>query len=663
MALNIMDLILAAIVTLSLSGVPALLCSRTSLTGQRLAAALMALGSGLGLVGIGLMLRSNVAVSLDFVWRLPFGRFSVGLDALSAFFLAPVFLIPALGAIYGLEYWRQSEHPSNGRKLGLSYGLLAGSMGLVLISRDVVLFLIAWEIMAVSAYFAATAEDDDPAVQRAGWIYLIATHAGTLCLIVMFSLFRSASGSFALLPLTAQSPLLPAIFVLAVIGFCFKAGLMPLHVWLPEAHANAPSHVSAVMSGVMLKMGVYGVVRMTSILPAPPVWWGGTLLVAGAVSAILGIAYAIGQHDMKRMLAYSSIENIGIIVMGIGLALLGRSCQRADWVVLGLGGSLLHVWNHSLFKTLLFLNAGAIIHAVQTREMNRLGGLIKRMPQTATLFLLGAVAICALPPLNGFASEWLIYIGLLHTVSAGSASAYPAAGLAVAVLALVGALAGACFIKAFGGIFLGEGRTDAVQEAHDPSRNLIVPMTILAAGCLALGLMPWLAAPMLDDVAALWSGQGLRGLQPILALAPLGWISMMGLVLIAAGAMIAIFVMTLLGRKSVARSLTWDCGYARPTPRMQYTGSSFAQTLVGLLAWALWPKTRPPKLSGIFPRYESFSSEVPDAVLERLILPFFRFSGRTLHGLRLLQQGRIQIYIVYFLAAVMLLLLWGRFGY
>jgi hydrogenase-4 component B len=285
------QMILLAIVILGLSGLPGCLYSSRSITGQRIAVFLMFLGSVTGLGGIAVSVKEATVPALSVSWFLPWGRFAVSIDAISTVFLVPVFVVPMLGAIYGLRYWRQSEHPENGRSLVFFYGLLAGAMALVVVAHDAVLFLIAWEIMAIAAFFAATAENDNPDVCRAGWVYLIATHVGTLCLIAMFALWRQATGSFALTLAQAMSTKMAGtVFVLSFIGFGFKAGVMPLHVWLPGAHANAPSHVSAVMSGVMLKMGVYGIVRMTALLPATTDWWGGAVLTVGAVTGVAGIA-------------------------------------------------------------------------------------------------------------------------------------------------------------------------------------------------------------------------------------------------------------------------------------------------------------------------------------------------------------------------------------
>ncbi len=655
-----LGLVLMAIGVLALSGLPACLMPARSAAGQRLTVALMLAGSALGLAGVArLVAAGGDALTLQVAWSLPWGQFVVGLDALGALFLLPVLVVPALGAVYSLGYWRQVDHPGNGRRLGLFLGLLAGAMALVVLARDGILFLIAWEAMALAAYFAATAEEDDPEVCRAGWIYLVATHLGTLCLMAMFALWHQATGTFALAPGMAVSTAVGGpLFVLALVGFGFKAGLMPLHVWLPGAHANAPSHVSAVMSGVMLKMGIYGMVRMTSLLPVSAAWWGGVLLAAGAVTGVAGIAYALGQQDLKRLLAYSSIENLGIIAMGLGLALLGRHCGRADWVFLGLGGALLHVWNHSLFKSLLFFAAGAILHGTHTRDLDRMGGLARRMPWVMRLFLVGAVAICALPPLNGFASEWLLYLGLFRTLDGAPGATLPAAALAVGALAMIGALAVACFVKLFGTVFLGLPRA-VHPEARDPGAWMTVPMGVLAAGCLGLGLLPMAALPMLAAATRAWAP--MPGLAAVTATADgaLAWITALGVALVALVAAVAAAWPLLPRARQRRGAVTWDCGYARPTARMQYTGSSLGQGVVGMFAFLLWPQREPPALATPFPREASFRSLVPDVVLDRVVLPCGRLLGRHVPRLHLLQQGQTQLYALYILVMVIVLLLWG----
>ena len=664
--MNPIYLILLAIALLALSGVPALFGRRRSAVGQHFAVASMVIGSGMGLWGVGLALMAPDPVALTMPWLLPVGSFSVAIDALSAIFLVPVFVLPALGSIYGLGYWRQRQHPANGRKLSFAFGVLAGPMAMVTIARDGILFLIVWEIMALAAFFAATTEDHVPAVRQAGWVYLIATHVGTLCLVALFALWQGLTGSFAWASLSsavvAPHPgIRTALFLLALIGFGFKAGIMPLHVWLPGAHANAPSHVSAVMSGVMLKMGVYGLVRVAGWLPMAPSWWGCLLLGLGAATALLGIAFAITQRDIKRLLAYSSIENIGIMILGLGLAMLGRTLGRSDLVWLGLAGCLLHVWNHAMFKGLLFLGAGAIMHETGTRDMERLGGLAKQMPRTAALFLLGAIAICALPPLNGFVSEWLLYLGFFRSVSPLGGSVWPMIGFGAVALAMTGALATACFCKVYGAVFLGESRSAATAGAHDPDLRLIGPMLMLAAGCLLIGVLPACAVPMLDRAVQAWTGEPVSVATSFSwsKNVPLGWISGLAALLLIAVLGIVGFLRSAV-RNATARCVgTWDCGYARPSSRMQYTGSSFGQSLTELFAWALWPRSHLPRIRALFPRVRGFEQLVPDVILDRLVTPIFPFTERILMRLRFLQQGRIQVYIVYFLAAVLVLLLLG----
>lgn len=664
--MSAVSMILVAIAVLSASGVCGLLFGPRSDAGQRATTVLMVIGSVLGLSGLAASFGSADVTPVTFAWGLLGDRFSVAIDPVSVPFLALVFVVPVLGSVYGLEYWRHCEQPHSGRRLGLFQGLLAASMALVVVAHDAVLFLIAWEVMALSAFFAATVVEDDPAVRRAGWVYLIATHVGTLCLIAMFALWRHATGSFALEPAGAVPPeLANAMFVLAVVGFGAKAGLMPLHVWLPGAHAGAPSHVSAVMSGVMLKMGIYGVVRMTMLLPLAPGWWGAALLVTGAITAVGGIAFALAQHDLKRLLAYSSIENVGIVAMGLGLALLGRTMDRPDWILLGLAGALLHVWNHGLFKSLLFLGAGAILHATHTRDMDQLGGLARRMPRVTGLFVIGAVAICGLPPLNGFASEWMIYVGLFRTLGIGVESPAAPAAAAAGVLAMVGALAVACFVKLTGTVFLGSARDSRIGPVHDPSARMVVPMAALAAACVLLGLFPAIASAPLEDAVRTWAQWPAARTLAVASLAPLAWITIVGLLLVALIASIGTIGAVARRMPRVARSRpagTWDCGYARPTGRMQYTGSSLARTLVIQLRFVLWPKTHPSSIHGCFPAATSFKSAVPDPVLDRILVPLFRSAGRVAPIARVFQQGQTQTYVLYVLAILILLLVWGPIG-
>ncbi len=642
------------------SGVPGLLLDRRSSWGQRLSSWLMIVGAVCGMMGAGLGLRGEASV-----WALPGmtsgGAWSVGVDAVSAWFVALIFLVSGLGALYGEGYWRQESHPDNGRKLRLFWGWLVGGMVLLVLARHGLVFLLGWEIMALSAFFLISTEDDQVEVRRASWYYLIATHLGTLCLFAMFALMREVSGSHVLRPLEVHEAglgMMTAIFLLGLVGFGLKAGLMPLHFWLPGAHANAPSHVSALLSGVLIKMGVYGLVRLCGWLPEPPVAWGALLLVAGAVSGVLGVLMAIGQHDIKRLLAYHSIENIGIIVMGLGLAMVGRSMGRGDWVVLGMAGCLLHVWNHGLFKALLFMGAGSVVHATGSREIDRMGGLARQLPWTAGLFLVGAVAICGLPPLNGFVSELLVYLGLLRTAGIGSGASWPAAALAVPVLAMIGALAVACFVKVYGAVFLGMSRSESTLGAHESPVTMLAPMVVLAGACVAIGLAPMLVAPALGQAVSTWAPETVGG-PKLAALAPFGWVSM------AAGALLltigGIWAGTAMARRGKPARLeeTWACGYAEPTARMQYTSSSFAGFLVSIFRWVLRPRVDGPEWLGSFPESSHFHSHVDDPVLERQLLPAARVVDGWLSRFRQLQQGQVQSYLLYILAAVLAMLVWA----
>lgn len=674
------------------SGVVGLAFGRRSVRGQKVATAIISAGCLLGLGGVAFFWWSSCGMVSDdaatgpnvpqqraepvvmheikLPWAVPGGEFRVGVDGLSALFLLPIFLIALLGSIYGLSYWKQSEQPATGRKLRLFYGLLAAGMALLVIARNGLVFLLGWEIMALSAFFLVITEDHDAAVREVGWIYFVTTHTSTLALFAVFALLGSIVGSFDLRAVTAEEAdeagprVIAMILVMSLIAFGIKAGMMPGHVWLPSAHAITPSHVSAIMSGVIIKMGIYGLVRVTGLLPRLPPAWGTIVLALGVISGVLGVAYALGQHDLKRLLAYHSIENIGIIVMGLGLALLGRSLNRPEWLALGLGGALLHVWNHAFFKSLLFFSAGSVVHATHTREIDHLGGLARTMPRTAFCFLVGAVAICGLPPLNGFVSEFLIYLGLFRVVDRDDSATFISAALAIPALALIGALASACFVKAFGAVFLGTPRSEHATHARESDTTMIGPMLVLVICCAIIGLAPMVVAPILMLAVHAWAPPTPDGQIALTALAPLGWITALGLGLTGAIAVTSLGLRKLLARRcevvadAATTAPTWSCGYTAPTLRMQYTSSSFAQLLVGLFAWALRPKGVKPAILGLFPRTSMFQSDVPDAVLDEGLLPTLRGGAWLCGWARVFQQGSIQMYLLYIIVTLLVLLVW-----
>jgi hydrogenase-4 component B len=642
-------MVVGAVALIASSGVPGLFLDRGSRAGERIAAAVMTAGTVMGLAGTSIAAFAKQPPAVDLAWPVPGGAFSVAIDTISAVFLVPILFVGLLGSIYGLEYWAQSTHPQNGRKLRLFYGVLVGSLALLVIARNTILFLGAWEVMAVAAFLLITTQDEDPNVRETGLLYLVLTHVGTLSLFAMFSLLHCATGSFdfAMAPGAAPSSVLAgAIFVLAITGFGLKAGVMPLHIWLPGAHANAPSHVSALMSGVLIKMGIYGLVRVTSLFPAPPAWWGTTLLVLGGASGVLGVTYAIAQHDLKRLLAYHSVENIGIILMGLGLAVLGRSSHRPELILLGIAAALFHTWNHGLFKALLFLSAGSLIHATGTRSIDRLGGLASAMPRTALAFLVGAVAICGLPPLNGFVSEYLLYVGFIQTVAGAGNDTWLAGALGAPALALIGALAVACFAKVFGAVFLGVPRSAAPRGADESGRAITGSMGALVAACAMLGFAPLAVAPLFDRAAAAWAPESAPHLVPLAAMASLGWIGASSVLLVATIMALAAILRVRVRTAPVSTALTWDCGYAAPSARMQYTASSFADTIVAFFGRALRPAPHTPALHGLFPPASAFESHADDAVLDRIVLPATRFAVRCFGWFRWIERGNSQLYVV-----------------
>lgn len=651
-----LECVLAAVALAAFSGVPGLFFPRASSVGERVAACGMAAAALVGLAGaIGGLYGGHSGPTVVFPWPAA-GDGWVGLDALSAFFLVPIFLVGGVGSVYALGYWPQRRHLRNGRHLRFFWGILAAGMALLVISRHALTFLMGWELMALSAFFLVTVEDQRLESRQAGWVYLLATHAGTLALFALFALWRHSTGSYLMRPAgpdVLSLGVLNLCLALACVGFGLKAGVMPFHFWLPGAHANAPSHVSAMMSGVMLKMGVYGLVRWCALLPDPPPIWGGSVLVLGAVSGVLGVVFALGQHDLKRLLAYHSVENIGIIMMGFGLALMGRSAGRTEWVVLGLGGCLLHVWNHSFFKALLFLDAGAVLHAAHTRQIDRLGGLFKTMPWTAMLFLVGAVAICGLPPLNGFVSEWFLYLGLIKCALVPGRGVL-AGLLGVPALAMIGALAVACFVKVFGVVFLGEARTRAARQAREAPFVMRLPMGVLAGCCVLIGLAPWIVAPALDAAIACWLVGNRMVPAPLGTFAPLGAISAMAVTLLLGTAALAFFLVRNL--RAARSGPTWDCGYARPTVRMQYTAGSFARMLVQLFSAVLRPKERVPELRRVFPSPAHAHSHVDEAVLDRVLLPAGRRIETGFAWVHRFQRGLTQHYVLYILLALLALL-------
>jgi formate hydrogenlyase subunit 3/multisubunit Na+/H+ antiporter MnhD subunit len=559
---------------------------------QRAATALV-YGIALAVTGIALviavwsLLTPGSPSGLNLPVGLPWLGAHFRLDALTAFFLVVVNLGGATASLYGLGYGKHEETPA--RVLPFFPTFLAG-MNLVVLADDAFTFLFTWEFMSLASWALVMAHHRRPGNAAAGYIYLLMASLGTLALLLAFGLLAGSTGGYAFAAIRTGAPspgVSGVVLALALIGAGSKAGLVPLHVWLPLAHPAAPSHVSALMSGVMTKVAVYGFVRIVFDLLGPPSWWWGALVpLLGGVTAVMGVLYALMEHDLKRLLAYHTVENIGIIFIGLGLALAFQASEMHAAAALALTAALFHVFNHSVFKSLLFYGAGAVLTATGERNMEHLGGLVHRMPLTAFAFLVGSAAISALPPFNGFVSEWLIFQAIL--LSPGLPQwllkfLVPAIG---AMLALSAALAAACFVKAFGITFLGRPRSQVARDAAETDALSLAAMFALAGLCLLAGILPGYFIDALAPVTQMLVGANLPRQEELswLTIVPIAESrsSYNGLILfafIAMSAWLATYVIHRWASAATRRSAPWDCGFPDASPVTQYTAGSFTQPI------------------------------------------------------------------------------------
>ena len=655
-----------ALAALLLRGAP----GRAVVAAGALAGAVSGLALGAVCLGTGLAPTFTAAV-------LPLAGFTLRVDGLSAFFLIVIGVVGGAVAVYGFGYSAAYEGRYSLRLVGAMLNILLLSLTVQVMADDAVTFLMAWEIMSLSAYMLVLTEHDRPGTIRAAHWYIALTHAGFVALVAMFLLLSAGelTTSFAAMRSVALTPgVRDAAFVLALFGFGAKAGLVPLHVWLPLAHPVAPSHVSALMSGVVIKMGVYGFLRVTvDLLSGGPAWWGGLVLGLGTVSALLGVLYALMEHDLKRLLAFHSVENIGIIFIGIGAGLMFQSFGLPTLAALGLVGGLYHTINHACFKGLLFLGAGSVLHAIGTRNMEEMGGLIKRMPRTALFFLIGACAISGLPPLNGFVSEWLVFQALLG----GSAIPQPEVAvimpIAVAILALTSGLAAACFVKAFGISFLAIPRSPEAAHAHEAPLSMQVSMAWLALTCVALGLAPAFAVRAFAGVLA-----GLEGFRPsevaftiVLPLRVPGAVGEMSSPLLALGLVLLCGLIPLgfwLGGADRRLRIgdTWGCGRIGQTARMEYTATAFAEPLRRVFA-ELYRPTRDLSIdfhpaSKYFVQSIAYRSEIHPWFERVLYDPLLRGVRAVATRARGLQGGSLHVYLMYLTLALIVLLTVARWS-
>lgn len=601
---------------------------------------------------------------------LPLGHCLFQIDPLASAFLLPVFLLSAIGGALLPARIRALEQgdgpPVRYGRHGFFYCTLIAAMVLVLTAADAVFFLIAWEIMSLTPFFLISPQDRDSKERFATWIYLVAAHLGGLPLLLLFASMSVEAGSSAFAALYAFAGWQSAglLFALALAGFGLKMGLVPLHMWMPEAHASAPGHVAVLLSGTMLNLGLYGILRTLALLGFGSVWWAYALMTVGALSGLTGIVLGLAQSDMKRTLAYSSAENMGIICLALGGGLLAGHCGATTAAALLLAGVFLHMWNHSLFKSLLFLGANAVKESTHTTVSPLLGGLQKRIPFTGGCFALGCAAIAGVPPLNGFMSELVIYMGFILGSEATSGESSLLFWVAFFLLGSIAGLALFAFTRLFGLIFLGSPRSPAGLEAREPDSLLRAMLLLLALACLAVSLGgPWAIAslePLLTSFtlrlglpAPLASGDFTTGIEV------LRWYALCGLLLLLSFGLVALLRKRAVTANGSSGSPTWDCGYRLPSARMQYSGGSFSLSLALLLRPLLRPVLAVPVIRGLFPPPQHAlvtSPDWPTDLWERLL---FKPVAALADKAKELQLGLVNVYVLYIFIALMTALVWA----
>lgn len=622
--------------------------------------------SGLAAVvaGVGALLADGVATA-TLPLGLPWLPWRVRLDALAGFFLMLIGLLTSAVGLYGPAYVRGLEQGRDSLVvLGGFTGLFLVGMYLVVLADDAFLFMVAWEVMSLASYFLVAFQHEQASHRRAAFLYLLMAHIGGLSILLGFGVLAAFAGGFDFAAMRAAelAPLWASLaFALVFVGFGMKAGLVPLHAWLPEAHPAAPSYISALMSGVMLKVAVYGFVRLVLDLIGTARWeWGLVVLAIGSASALLGALFALMQTDLKRLLAYSSVENLGIVFIGLGLALVFLGSGHPLPGTLALVAALYHALNHALFKGLLFLGAGAILHGTHERDLEQMGGLLRRMPWTGLFFLIGCLSIAALPPFNGFVSEWLTFQAALQAWQLDSGLLRTLIPIATAVLALTGALVAATFVKVYGIAFLGQARSRHVRRARPGPLGMRVGQGVLAVLCVLLGLLPTGVLALLDAVPRQLIGAGLPipSGQDWLWLAPLSAASAsysapLVAVLLALGLGLVGWGLGLGAVRRVRRCDPWDCGLAPPTPRMQYTATAFAQPVRRVFALLFRiEETQIPREDGVI-RHQL---KLGDRSWEALYLPVARLVDSAARRVVRLQSGNVRVYLGWTLVTLLVLL-------
>ncbi|MBU0994599.1 MAG: hydrogenase [Proteobacteria bacterium] len=649
-----MNLFYMSFLILFSGGILALVGQRNFALMKMLSVVSLATGCLSGLIASAQALWQEKVFQFSFTYLNHF-ELSYKIDSLSAFFLVVIFLISMIAVIYSYHYMDHSENALATSVHYFFFSLLIISMALVVTADNIITFMLSWEIMSLSSFFLVIFDYGKAENRKAGYLYFIFSHIGAMFIFAAFGVVYGYTSQFGFngmagLPDTVKM----IVFVLAFIGFGSKAGVFPFHVWLPHAHPAAPSHISAVMSGVMIKTGIYGILRVYSLLDYHVSVLGMIVLVAGVISGILGVVYALGQHDLKRLLAYSSVENVGIILIGIGIGMIGVATGNPLMAILGFSGGLLHVLNHSIFKSLLFMGAGMVLHKTGTRAIDRLGGLLKRMRITGATFLIGSLAISGLPPFNGFVGEFFIYLGAFNGTLFGN-TAFVAGVLAVVSLAVIGGLALACFTKVMGVVFQGEPRSRAAADKDETGNTMLFAMMILASFCIIIGVLPGIFIQMtLKGLSSVSMGYGRIPLEP--------FIQMTENITLAAVVFLMVLLVLLAMRtlayrgKPVGRKGTWGCGFTQPTPKMQYTGSSYSASIVEFFRPVAPFQEHHPPVEGRFPEKTIYHSRIDDIAERHMTTIIVRPVMWMFDRLRWIQHGDIHLYIGYIFLAIVVLL-------
>ncbi|MBN2143009.1 MAG: hydrogenase [Candidatus Aureabacteria bacterium] len=657
-----MEYLLFSLVLLFVSGLASLFAARNRSLSTAFAVSGILLAAGFGIIPVIRCIFSGTADMYSLPYPIPLGRLMIELNPLSAFFILPTYILAFCSALYSYSYLHGFKEDKSVGAYWFFYQILIASMILVFLAANGIVFLFAWEIMTIASYFLISFQHEKEQTKKAGWIYLIATHFGTCFLLVFFILLNQINPDFNLSPLTDSNVskiILNCLFIFSWIGFGIKAGMIPFHIWLPEAHPAAPSPVSAVLSGIMIKTGIYGIMKTLVILGNPPVWWGWFLIIIGSVSGILGVLFALAEHDLKKLLAYHSVENIGIITLGLGTGLIGLSEKNILIASLGIGGSLLHIFNHAVFKSLLFLGAGSVYCQTHSLDIDHSGGLMKKMPVTGWTFLIGSIAISGLPPLNGFVSEFLIYLASFT----GMASLSPAFIMiflaTILSLALIGGLALTCFTKVFGIMFLGESRTHFAEPVKESPSWMTSPMILLSLFCVLIGLFAPAVFKTLSRPILYITGSSLSSISDWhFIYESLNMLSLSCTVFLVVLFLVILLRRFLLSRQPAPYKETWGCGFLFPSSRMQYTASSFSDPLKKLFQFILRIQKTHAIPESYFPKEASFSTHYNDIFNRFFYQPVFSKFVKITRVFKGFQHGMLQMYVLYIALVLCLLLIW-----